>query len=370
MRLSLAAGPDGAASAAVADAAALAPAPAAVPAPAAAIPVPAPAPVAAAAPRFVTGIKLGGGNAVTVDGNKWVSHSAAEGTGLVVKNGRATSLAMEPKPAVDAGTRSMLASGITASGGPLELALHLPNGTYQVYAWYMETTLASARSFDLEINGELLPGLGGLAVGSWSRYGPCEVGVRSGVLDIVAKAKKGAPLLMGVAVFATFDAAALARVYPAGAVRVLPCVISCADYDLGGEGVGYHDTDDRNEGGKYRHDGVDIDDKPGGGFVVGWTHPGEWMNYTVLAAKTGSYTVALREGTPNPGASCHIEIDGVDVTGKLDLLKTGDWKKFAEVVKNGVTVTQGVHVVRLVSDKPATNRNDLCDYDTITFTAE
>jgi DNA-directed RNA polymerase specialized sigma24 family protein len=366
-RLSIVAGPDGAAAAAVADTPAPSPklAPLGVPAPAV---VPVPVPVAA--PRFVYGIKLGGGNGVTIDGNKWVTQGAAESSGLVVKNGRATSLAMEPKPAVDAGMRAMLANGITASGGPLALALHLPNGTYQVYAWYMETTLASARSFDLEMNGEVLTGLGGLAVGSWSRYGPCEVGVRSGVLDIVAKAKKGAPLLMGVAVFATFDPAALARAFPAGAVRVLPCAISCADYDLGGEGVGYHDTDDRNEGGKYRKDGVDIDDKPGGGFTVGWVHPGEWLNYTVLAAKTGSYTIALRAGSPNAGASVHIEIDGVNVSGKLDILNTGDWKKFAEVVKNGVMVTQGVHVVRLVADKAATNRNDLCNYDNITFTAE
>ncbi len=370
-RLSIAASPAGTGVPVAADPAAPAPAQAAVPAPVAVpTPAPAPAPAPAVAPRFVYGIKLGGGNGVTVDGNKWLSQGAAESSGLVVKNGRATSLAMEPKPAVDAGMRAMLASGITATGGPLELALHLPNGTYQVYAWYMETTLASARSFDLDINGETLPGLGGLAVGSWSRYGPCEVGVRSGLLDIAAKAKKGAPLLMGVAVFATFDPTALARVFPAGAVRVLPCVISCADYDLGGEGVSYHDTDDRNEGGKYRKDGVDIDDKPGGGFVVGWTHPGEWMNYTVLVAKAGSYTVALRAGTPNPGASCHIEIDSVNVSGKLDILNTGDWKKFAEVVKNGVMLTPGVHVVRLVSDKPSTNHNDLCNYDSISFTAE
>jgi DNA-directed RNA polymerase specialized sigma24 family protein len=345
-----------------------APAPASAPVP---VPVATPVPVPiAVTPRFVYGIKLGGGNAVTIDGNKWVAQGQAETAGLVVKNGRATSLAMEPKPAVDAGMRAMLANGITASGGPLELVLHLPNGTYQVYAWYMETTLASARSFDLEINGELLPGLGGLAVGSWSRYGPCEVGVRNAVLDIVAKAKKGAPLLMGVAVFATFDPAALARAFPAGAVRVLPCAISCADYDLGGEGVGYHDTDDRNEGGKYRKDGVDIDDKPGGGYMVGWVHPGEWMNYTVLAAKTGNYTLALRAGSPHNGASVHIEIDGVNVTGKMDILNTGDYKKFAEVVKNGIAVTQGVHVVRLVADKPGANRNDLCNYDNITFTAE
>ena len=347
---------------------ALSPSP--LPAPVVANPLPAPQP-AASAPRFVYGIKLGGGAGGTIDGNKWVAQSAAESTGLVVKNGRATALAMEPKPAVDSGMRAMLASGLTAAGGgPLELSLHLPNGTYHVYAWYMETTLANARSFDLDINGELLPGLGGLAVGSWSRYGPCEVGVRSGVLDIVAKAKKGAPLLMGVAVFATFDPTALARAYPAGAVRVLPCAISCADYDQGGEGVAYHDTDDRNEGGKYRKDGVDIDDKPGGGFTVGWVHPGEWMNYTVLAPKAHSYTIALRAGAPKGGATVHIEIDGINVTGKLEILGTGDWKKFAEVVKNGVMVTAGVHVVRLVADTTAPKSDFICNYDSITFTAE
>jgi len=46
--------------------------------------------------------------------------------------------------------------------------------------------------------------------------------------------------------------------------------------------VAYSDSDDRNEGGKYRTDcGVDIDTIAGGGYVVGWTATGEWLKYTV-----------------------------------------------------------------------------------------
>jgi len=352
----------------VAGASATAPAAPAAPATRAATPaVPAPVEVP---PRFITAIKFGGGDGVPIDGNKWLSQRQAESSGLVVRNGRPTAMAMEPKPAVDASMRAMLTGGVTASGGPLELILHVPNGIYQVYAWYMETTLANARSFDLEVNGEPLNGLGGLAVGSWSRYGPVHVGVRTGMLDVLTKAKKGAALLMGIAVYATFDPAVLARAYPTGTARVLPCSISCADYDQGGEGVAYHDTDDRNEGGKYRHDGVDIDDKPGGGFCVGWVHTGEWLSYTVLSPKTTTYTLAIRSGSPFDGTSCHVEIDGVNVSGRMQMLKTGDWKKWAEVVKNGIPISEGAHVVRLVIDGPASNGRDFCNFDAISFAAE
>ena len=39
----------------------------------------------------------------------------------------------------------------------------------------------------------------------------------------------------------------------------IPGTIQAEDYNLGGEGVAYHDTTAGNEGGAYRHDDVDIE---------------------------------------------------------------------------------------------------------------
>ena len=49
----------------------------------------------------------------------------------------------------------------------------------------------------------------------------------------------------------------------------IPGTIQAEDYDLGGEGVAYHDTTAGNSGGAYRQDGVDIETSAAGTPVVG-----------------------------------------------------------------------------------------------------
>ena len=71
--------------------------------------------------------------------------------------------------------------------------------------------------------------------------------------------------------------------------------------------MAYSDADPGNNGGQYRSDDVDIERALdlGGGYNVGWTHSGEWLEYTV------DVRVASGEG----GGTFHILMDGVDVTG-------------------------------------------------------
>src|SRR5450631_177386 len=99
-----------------------------------------------------------------------------------------------------------------------------------------------------------------------------------------------------------------------GGAQKIPGPVNCAFYDLGGEGVAYHDSDAKNNGSgalnpvngtylnEFRMDeGVDtsytkfhppfdpqIDDNPydvvqppANLLYVGWTVPGEWFNITV-----------------------------------------------------------------------------------------
>ncbi|MGC2401215.1 MAG: hypothetical protein WA510_15585 [Acidobacteriaceae bacterium] len=142
--------------------------------------------------------------------------------------------------------------------------------------------------------------------------------------------------------------------YQGGAQKV-PGRVLCAYYDLGGEGVAYHDTDAKNHGsgelnpadGTYLnefriHEGVDtsytkfdrkpnpIDDNP---FVkvvpprelpyVGWTEPGEWFNITVEAAQAGTY-VADFLYTSNRGGTISIDVNGKEATGPLQVPTTYD----------------------------------------------
>ena len=117
--------------------------------------------------------------------------------------------------------------------------------------------------------------------------------------------------------------------YHAGA-QVIPGIIQCAYYDLGGEGVAYHDTDPVNHGSgelnlKPEHhrphatpylwsfraaEGVDISytkdfadfnhtnfvAPPTNQLYIGWTADGEWCNYTVNVKKAETYRIIALYG--------------------------------------------------------------------------
>jgi hypothetical protein len=129
----------------------------------------------------------------------------------------------------------------------------------------------------------------------------------------------------------------------------------CAYYDLGGEGVAYHDSDPQNHGsgelnpadGTYLnefriHEGVDIsytkfDHKPNqiddnsfdkivpppNLLYVGWTEPGEWFNMTVDVERTGTYAADLLY-TSNRGGTISVDVNGKDATGPLQIMSTND----------------------------------------------
>jgi hypothetical protein len=128
----------------------------------------------------------------------------------------------------------------------------------------------------------------------------------------------------------------------------------CAYYDLGGEGVAYHDSDAKNNGsgglnpanGTYlnefrMNEGVDtsytkigqnpkIDDNPlnkveppANLLYVGWTVPGEWFNITVQVAEAGEYSADLLY-TSNRGGMISIDVNGKPATAPLPIVSTFD----------------------------------------------
>lgn len=149
---------------------------------------------------FVKGVNFFG-EPTTVDGNKWLGLKQAEADGLVVRNARKAGAVVEPKPPVDAGTKAMLTSGAAAKAGEeLAITQRLVNGRYDVTIYVMETVVANARLFDLQIEDETLPNVGALPMNTWAKYGPVTVTVRDGVLDLSTKTRKGSPIIMGFSI--------------------------------------------------------------------------------------------------------------------------------------------------------------------------
>jgi hypothetical protein len=137
--------------------------------------------------------------------------------------------------------------------------------------------------------------------------------------------------------------------YQAGAQKI-PGRVECADYDRGGEGVAYHDSDAKNNGSgalnpadgtylnQFRMDeGVDISytkfhdqidnnqydmvQPPENQLYVGWTEPGEWFNLTVQVAHAGDYIADLLY-TSNRGGTISLDVNGKDATGPLTIIST------------------------------------------------
>jgi len=136
-----------------------------------------------------------------------------------------------------------------------------------------------------------------------------------------------------------------------GKNQEIPGKLQCEFYDLGGEGVAYHDTDSTNNGsgnlnpanGTYlnefrMNEAVDIsytkfrdpaiDNNPFN-FVepqkdqlyVGWTEPGEWIKYTVNIKSSGIYQFGIMY-TANQNGKISISINDKDVTEPVSISST------------------------------------------------
>ncbi|MES2732364.1 MAG: PA14 domain-containing protein [Bacteroidota bacterium] len=142
---------------------------------------------------------------------------------------------------------------------------------------------------------------------------------------------------------------------PYAGVINLPGTVEAENYDTGGEGVAYHDTEAANRSSTMRTDGVDIEGCSEGGYNVDWSDNGEWLEYTVNVATAGSYMLSTRVSSP-VGGSFHIEMNGVNVTGTLTVPVTGGWQTWINVNKT-VTLAAGQQVMRFVIDQKEFNIN-------------
>jgi hypothetical protein len=140
-----------------------------------------------------------------------------------------------------------------------------------------------------------------------------------------------------------------------GTPAALPGVVQAENVDEGGEGAGYHDLSSQNSGGVYRSTSVDIgptSDASSGGYYVGWTRAGEWLQYSVNVTQTRTFTLDVRVANVGSGAAFRVEVDGVDRTGAIAIPNTGGWDVWQTVTIGGIGITQGPHVIRLVMLTP------------------
>jgi endonuclease/exonuclease/phosphatase family metal-dependent hydrolase len=139
-----------------------------------------------------------------------------------------------------------------------------------------------------------------------------------------------------------------------GSAVSLPGTVNAHDFDNGGEGVAYHDKSGGNSGGAYRSTGVDLEPSADGGNNIGWIEAGEWVNYSVNVATSGSYTVQLRVASPRGGGSMHVGFNKSNVWSVASVPATGGWQTYT-TVQLPVTLSAGTQLLTLLFDTPGFN---------------
>lgn len=144
-----------------------------------------------------------------------------------------------------------------------------------------------------------------------------------------------------------------------GTPAPVPGVIQAEDYDLGGEGVAYHDTTAGNSGGAYRSEDVDIESTSdaGSGFDVTATAAGEWMEYSVSVTETGVYAAGLRAAAAAAGGSVSLQLDGAALAGPVGVPATGGPQVWQKVLIPDLQLTAGTHHLRVFINAGGFNLN-------------
>lgn len=148
-----------------------------------------------------------------------------------------------------------------------------------------------------------------------------------------------------------------------GTPIAIPATFEAERFDLGGEGLAYHDSTKGNAGGQFRtSENVDIIascDPAGGGYVVNNITAGEWLAYSIKVPASGYYDIGARLASNYPTGAFHVEIDGINVTGSIGKLNSGGWCNFQWYTKTRVPLTAGAHILKLFADQQYFNLNSL-----------
>jgi hypothetical protein len=145
-----------------------------------------------------------------------------------------------------------------------------------------------------------------------------------------------------------------------GTPASIPGTVQAENYDTGGQSIGYSVDSVNGTGNSYRSDGVDLEATSdiGGGYNLDWTSSGQWFDYTVNVAITGTYTVSFRVAAPSAVTDAfHLSnASGTDLTGAIDSPATGGWQTWATVTTT-VELSAGEQVLTLFEDNGGWNIN-------------
>lgn len=138
-----------------------------------------------------------------------------------------------------------------------------------------------------------------------------------------------------------------------GIAHAIPGTIQVEEFDEGGNGISYFDDSPGSEVTplvNFRtNEDVDIQTctDAGGGYNVGYSSVGEWLEYTVNVAATGNYKLDLRVACNGDGRTVSLAVDGKNIANNIAIPNTGAWQAWTTTTVNAIPLTTGQHILRL-----------------------
>ncbi len=130
-----------------------------------------------------------------------------------------------------------------------------------------------------------------------------------------------------------------------GAIAI-PGTLEAENYDVGGQNQSYYDASSTNEGKVYREDRVDVVAVTGG-YAVGYTQTGEWLEYTVNVADDGAYDFDATVSSGLDGSSFRLFLDGVAISDTVKIAKGEDWVTYGSVKGTTTDLKAGAHILKI-----------------------
>ena len=93
---------------------------------------------------------------------------------------------------------------------------------------------------------------------------------------------------------------------------------------------------------------MDIVTTDGGGYAIGYTQKGEWVEYTIQVEETGDYVITARVSDAWELDGFHLYVDGKEITEAYTIPATcDDWSQYEEIGVSTAHLTQGKHILKL-----------------------
>jgi len=152
-----------------------------------------------------------------------------------------------------------------------------------------------------------------------------------------------------------------------GIAHAIPGTIEFEEYDEGGNGFAYFDDSPGSETSVAYRTTEDVDIEvctdTGGGYSLGYTTAGEWLEYTCNVATTGMYTIELRVACNDIDRTLSLQIGGNNIATDIAIPNTTAWDVWQTVTIENVNLTAGEQIMKVTI-----GATDYVNLNNITFT--